>query len=205
VEYKTYLEGVKMIEKVLDKTFSDEQTDFYWVLLKDIPQEDFLLGINVMLRERESLFLPTPADIRKYCSATRDSDLEIRIARAKLLIKKAIGSAGIYTTVIFDDPIIHLIIRDIGGWIKFCKLGLKEYEDYMKWDLPRLYKAYASNKTADIPLYLEGLSEKQNISFIGDREKAEKWIISYKEKYIVPEIDKKMGNLLENLGNKKVM
>lgn len=207
MEYKTYIEGIAMIQKVLDKKYTDDQTDYYWVLLKDIPEENFMLGINILLRERDSPFLPTPADIRTFCTATRDTDLEIRIARAKLLVKNALNSVGTYESVAFDDPIIHLIIRDAGGWIKLGKMTLKEYEDYLKWDFPRLYKAYAANKTSDIPLFLEGISKNPKIHCIGEQEKTMKWIESYQKKHPEGKIAStdRMTIMLEDLKKGKVI
>lgn len=177
-----FWEGIKTIEAVLGKEFTDDQSRIYSILLNDIPEENFINGINTMLRERVYSNLPMPADIRKYCLETREEDLDIRVAIARNKIKKAINSVGTYTTVIFDDPIIHLVIRDFGGWIKFGMTSMEEFENLLKWDFPKLYKAYATRKNADIPLLLEGKADKKVIKYIGNEEKAKRWILSYQQK-----------------------
>lgn len=177
-----FWEGIKTIEAVLGKEFTDDQSRIYSMLLNDIPEENFINGINTMLRERVYSNLPMPADIRKYCLETREEDLDIRVAAARNKIKKAMNSIGTYVTVAFDDPIIHLVIRDFGGWIKLGMTDMEEFENLLKWDLPRLYKAYATRKNADIPLMLEGKADDKTVKYIGNEEKARRWILSYQQK-----------------------
>lgn len=177
-----FWEGIKTIEAVLGKEFTDDQSRIYSMLLNDIPEENFINGINTMLRERVYSNLPMPADIRKYCLETREEDLDIRVATARNKIKKAMNSIGTYVTVAFDDPIIHLVIRDFGGWIKLGMTDMEEFENLLKWDLPRLYKAYATRKNADIPLTLEGKADDKTVKYIGNEEKAKRWILSYQQK-----------------------
>ena len=177
-----FWEGIKTIEAVLGKEFTDDQSRIYSMLLNDIPEENFINGINTMLRERVYSNLPMPADIRKYCLETREEDLDIRVAAARNKIKKAMNSIGTYVTVAFDDPIIHLVIRDFGGWIKLGMTDMEEFENLLKWDLPKLYKAYATRKNADIPLMLEGKADDKTVKYIGNEEKAKRWILSYQQK-----------------------
>ncbi len=187
-----FWEGIKTIEAVLGKEFTDDQSRIYSMLLNDIPEENFINGINTMLRERVYSNLPMPADIRKYCLETREEDLDIRVATARNKIKKAMNSIGTYVTVAFDDPIIHLVIRDFGGWIKLGMTDMEEFENLLKWDLPRLYKAYATRKNADIPLMLEGKADDKTVKYIGNEEKAKRWILSYQQKV------ERLENKLEN-------
>lgn len=189
-----FWEGIKTIEAVLGKEFTDDQSRIYSMLLNDIPEENFINGINTMLRERVYSNLPMPADIRKYCLETREEDLDIRVAAARNKIKKAMNSVGTYTTVIFDDPIIHLVIRDFGGWIKLGMTDMEEFENLLKWDFPKLYKAYATRKNADIPLMLEGKADKKVIKYIGNEEKAKRWILNYQQKVEGLEIEPKKEN-----------
>lgn len=180
----TFLQGVELIQIITGKELSEKQVQAYRILLDDIQDQDFVLGINNMLRERVYSNFPMPAEIREYCLGTRKEDLDLRVAKAVTKIKKAIGSAGMYTTVAFDDPIIHLVIRDFGGWTKLCEKNLDEFENLLKWDLPKLYKAYASRKNAEIPTMLEGKGADKTITYIGDKAKAQKWILAYNNKQL---------------------
>lgn len=174
-----FLEGISIIEIVLGKNYSEKQLQLFQALLGDIPEESFISGINIMLRQREYSTLPLPADIRKYCLETREEDLEVRVAQARIKLKKGIDCVGTYNSVVFDDPIIHLVVRDFGGWIKVGGLPYDEYEKLLKWDFPKLYRAYAGRKNREIPVVLKGRSEGNEVKYIGDRKKAEKWVSAY--------------------------
>lgn len=189
MENVNFMMGMDMIQEVNRVTkgisaveLTPEQLNIYKVLLDDIPDEKFVAGIKTMLRERPYANIPSPGDIRKYCMETREEDLDIRVAIARNKIKKAMNSVGTYVTVAFDDPIIHLVIRDFGGWIKLGMKDIEEFENLLKWDFPKLYKAYATRKNADIPLMLEGKADDKTVKYIGNEEKAKKWILSYQQK-----------------------
>lgn len=180
-----FLEGIGIIEIIVGKSYSNEQIDLYRMLLNDIPEENFITGINVMLRQRAYSTLPLPADIIKYCLEVREEDLEIRCAEAKIKLKKAIGSVGTYKSVVFDDPVIHLVVQSFGGWIKLGALDFDEYEKLLKWDFPKLYKAYAVRKNKEIPLVLSGRNKGEEVLYIGDSEKAKRWVLKYQERILL--------------------
>lgn len=189
MENVNFMLGMDMIQEVNRVTkgisaieLTPEQLNVYKALLDDIPDNKFIQGIRTMLKERPYANIPSPGDIRKYCLETREEDLDIRVAAARNKIKKAMNSIGTYVTVAFDDPIIHLVIRDFGGWIKLGMTDMEEFENLLKWDLPRLYKAYATRKNADIPLMLEGKADDKTVKYIGNEEKAKRWILSYQQK-----------------------
>lgn len=202
MDLRIFMEGVALIETIHQATkgmnaaaFTEAQLKLYKMLLDDIPDELFIQGINIMLRERPYTSLPSPAEIRKFCLGTREEDLNIRIAQAKNKLTGALDSVGTYNTVVFDDPIIHLVVRDLGGWIKLGKMDRDDYEKFMTFEFPKLYKGYATRKNTDIPVMLPGISEDKTVNYIGDKEKAQKWILSYSEKM----------NSLENKTIQKLM
>ena len=199
MENINFMLGIDMIQEINRVTkgtsaieLTREQLNAYKTLLDDIPDDKFVEGIKTMLKERPYANIPSPGDIRKYCLETREEDLDIRVAAARNKIKKAMDSVGTYVTVAFDDPIIHLVIRDFGGWIKLGMTDMEEFENLLKWDLPRLYKAYATRKNADIPLMLEGKADDKTVKYIGNEEKAKRWILSYQQK--VERLENKFEN-----------
>jgi len=60
--------------------------------------------------------MPKPADLMR-CLA---EDAEQRALTAWLKVSDAIRRVGSYSSVAFDDPIIHAVIASQGGWIKLC-------------------------------------------------------------------------------------
>lgn len=68
-------------------------------------------------------WMPKIADIVKMLSGTTgDAAL---IAWAK--VDKAVRAVGTYSDVVFDDPIIHRVLQDMGGWVM---LGTKTDHDW---------------------------------------------------------------------------
>lgn len=211
MDLRIFMEGVALIETIHQATkgmnavaFTEPQLKLYKMLLDDIPDELFIQGINTMLRERPYTSLPSPAEIRKFCLGTREEDLNIRIAQAKNKLVGALDSVGTYAAVVFDDPIIHLIIRDLGGWIKLGKMDRDDYEKFLTFEFPKLYKGYATRKNTDIPIMLKGISEDKTINYIGNKEKAQKWVLSYTEKMESLE-NKNTPNLMKINVNKMIL
>ena len=195
---KTFMQGLELIQVVTQKAFTDGQTKAYHLLLKDIDDASFIQGIETLLKERVYTNIPSPAEIRDYCLGTREQDLDLRVSKAIGRIEKALLEVGTYKTVAFDDPIIHLIIRDFGGWSKVGKMDINDFKDKMKWDLPKLYKAYASRKNGEIPIMLKGIAQEEEVVYIGNKEKAQKWIGAYIDKHQISyERPNKIKELLE--------
>lgn len=183
MEEKVFRQGIYLIETITGKAFGKNQVEIYRTLLEDIPESKFITGINNMLRERVFSNLPMPAEIREYSLGLKEDEMMVRINRAKLLLNKGISKAGIYNDVVFEDPVIHLCIDSIGGWINFCKKNSKEVEDWLKWDFPKLYRSFSTRKQTTLSLVLEGKGDKdlKEICYIGDKEKYLKWSSVYIE------------------------
>lgn len=183
MEEKVFRQGIYLIEIITGKSFGKNQVEIYRTLLEDIPENKFITGINNMLRERVFSNLPMPAEIREYSLGLKEDEMMVRINRAKLLLNKGISKAGIYNDVVFEDPIIHLCIDSIGGWINFCKKSSKEVEDWLKWDFPKLYRSFSTRKQTTLSLVLEGKGDKdlKEVCYIGDKEKYLKWSSIYIE------------------------
>jgi len=124
-------------------------------------------------------FMPKVADIvRMIDGDTKDA--------ASLAWAKAIGAAssvGAYRSVVFDDPIIHAIVRDIGGWTRLCHTSEDE-APFLERRFRDAYRAYANRggSAPDYPLVLGGISDTHNGSrgfssdppvLIGDKTKAQ--------------------------------
>lgn len=183
MEEKVFRQGIYLIETITGKAFGKNQVEIYRTLLEDIPESKFITGINNMLRERVFSNLPMPAEIREYSLGLKENEMMVRINRAKLLLNKGISKAGIYNDVVFEDPIIHLCVDSIGGWINFCKKSSKEVEDWLKWDFPKLYRSFSTRKQTTLSVVLEGKGDKdlKEVFYIGDKEKYLKWSSIYIE------------------------
>lgn len=200
---KTFLQGISIIEEVTQKSFTDKQLEIYKMMLNEIEDIKFLEGIKSMLKSRVYSSLPQVAEIMQYCLGTKEEDLTIEITKAGYDIKKAISQIGTHKSVVFDNYIIHLVVRDLGGWSSLGKMKVDELDKIIKWELPNLYKVYKGEKNKNIPLLLNGRSfsweNKDNqISYFGDKEKIDKWHNGYLKKYS-EQLDHKNQKFLEDL------
>lgn len=96
-------------------------------------------------------FAPKVADLVRVLSGTRTD-------AAQLAWGKAFESAsrvGAYTDVVFDDPAIHAVIEDLGGWPKFCRSETADLS-YLQHRFCESYRAYAGRGRFDYPRRLMG-------------------------------------------------
>ncbi|WP_024905460.1 DUF6475 domain-containing protein [Robbsia andropogonis] len=103
-------------------------------------------------------FMPKPADIVKMLGGTsQDAAL---VAWAK--VDKALRQVGTYASVVFDDPLIHHVLTDMGGWVP---LGAKT-EDEWPFVRNEFVTRYRGCKVrSETPAYLSvlvGISDAQN-------------------------------------------
>lgn len=82
-------------------------------------------------------FAPKVADIVKVLAGTTTD--RAALAWGKTL--EAMTSVGAYTDVVFDDPAIHAVIEDLGGWPKVCRTDLKELS-FLQHRFQESHRAY---------------------------------------------------------------
>lgn len=96
-------------------------------------------------------FPPKPADVVRQLSGTATD--KAMIAWGKVF--DAAGRVGAYTDVVFDDPVIHATIEDLGGWPKFCRTETAELS-YLQHRFSESYRAYVGREAFDYPRRLGG-------------------------------------------------
>lgn len=181
--YEEFLIGTHIIETYLNKKFTENQLKIYYKMLEDLRCDSFIQGLERLLKERVYTNIPPIAEIREYAAALKDGDIFFRCKEAQFMLKTAINKYGKYSSVAFEDPIIHLIIRDLGGWQKLCNMEQEDLENYIKFQFEKAYTVYSKNKTSNIPLYFQGVFTNEPIICIGDKIKIDRWQLAYKHKY----------------------
>lgn len=102
-------------------------------------------------------FPPKPADVVKVLAGTKTD-------RARLAWGKAFDAmqrVGAYQSVAFDDPVIHAVIEDLGGWMKLCRSDMKELS-FIEHRFCESYRAYAGRPDLSYPAKLIGEYEAIN-------------------------------------------
>ena len=123
-------------------------------------------------------FAPKVADIGRLLQGTTTD----RAAMAWGKVHEAMSSVGAYTDVVFDDPAIHAVIEDLGGWPKVCRNDIAELS-YLQHRFQEGYRAYVERGQFDYPRRLAGDRSPDHDytsrglplprpSLVGDRERA---------------------------------
>lgn len=96
-------------------------------------------------------FAPKPADLVRMLAGTATDRAQIAWGKAC----EAMQRVGAYTDVVFDDPVIHAVIDDLGGWPKICRGELAELS-YLQHRFTESYRAYAGREGIEYPRKLIG-------------------------------------------------
>lgn len=102
-------------------------------------------------------FAPKPADIVLQLQGTKTD--RSRVAWGKVL--DAMQRVGAYTSVVFDDGVIHAAIEDIGGWVEICR-GEMANLPHVERRFCEAYRAYSGRGDLQFPAFLPGAHQLQN-------------------------------------------
>lgn len=123
---------------------SQARMEIYADMLADLPIEKIKAGIVHIIRTRSFAGnLPTVAEIREAIDS-EGVPMESRAAIAWDKAMYALHSHGPYQSIRFDDPIIHHIIVQWGGWTEFGDWPA-EQTHWKRRDFMKLYEQYAKN------------------------------------------------------------
>jgi hypothetical protein len=156
---KRFAEILMALSEVYDMEFSKLLSEVWFKALSDFSIDEVSKAIFEHMKNPDTGgFKPKPADIIKALKgSTSDQAL---LAWTK--VDKAVRMTGDYESVVFDDPIIHRVITDMGGWIGFGDITEKEWEFKGK-EFQQRYRGYTSR--GDIPEHptkMVGLHEDYN-------------------------------------------
>jgi hypothetical protein len=145
----------------------------------DLEQVSKALTKHAMDADRGQ-FSPKPADLVRMLEGTATD--RAALAWGKTL--EAMQSVGAYTDVVFDDPAIHAVVEDLGGWVKLCRSETKDL-GYIQHRFCESHRAYTGRGDFEFPRLLSGDRSPDSEyakhglkpprpALIGDREKATK-------------------------------
>lgn len=156
VRFSELLSG---ISEMYGQSPSPAVFEIWFNTLKRFDFESISMAFSIHIQDPDhGKFMPRPADIvRVIEGSAQDSAF-----RAWTKFEKALGMIGTYETVVFDDPIIHRIIQDMGGWTRQGQVTEKELP-YVKNEFIRRYQEIKFRGVIpEYPPKLVGISEGQN-------------------------------------------
>ncbi len=155
--YKKFTEIMFILADLYNSSqpISEMKLDIYFNIFKEYPIDVFNQAVNSIIKTRTVNNFPKPAEIiLEIEGSSADKSLT-----AWLQVTETIARVGAYKSVQFDDPVIHTVISEMGGWPKVCEV----LEDDLKWmqkDFERLYQLCKTWPTKITRLV--GLVEQQN-------------------------------------------
>ncbi len=158
IDKKFFVALMTAMTEIYGKKLSSQLLEIYWRSLEPYELNDIKQALNAYIVNPDNgQFIPKPADIIKILSG--NSTEKALYAWNKVL--KAIRQVGSYNSIVFDDPIIHLILDDMGGWILMCKTNESELS-FARYDFEKRYKCYLKYMPAKYPTKLIGLIDSFN-------------------------------------------
>ena len=155
-EFKSVLGAVM---DLYGKELSVPVLQLWFAALQGFSIAEVKIGFSRFVQSADSgSFAPKPADIiRMIEGGAGDRGM---LAWGKVM--EAIKRVGGWQSVCFDDPIIHCVLEDMGGWPKLCSTEGDEMS-FRAADFAKRYRAYAERGTPErFAPYLTGRHETSN-------------------------------------------
>lgn len=128
--------------------------------LKRYELKDITIGLTRHMNDPDAgQFFPKPADVVRNIDGSKSS----RAMLAWSKVDKAIRSVGHYRSVVFDDPIIHCVIADMGGWIGLNSITEEEMP-FRAREFEKRYQGYVMRPISEYPRKMIGVAEAHNSS-----------------------------------------
>lgn len=158
-EHGRFIALIADVQAFYGKDLSEFAGNVWWEAMKPYEYGAVADALNRHCVNPDSgQFAPKPADVVKMLQgSTQDSAL---VAWAK--VDRAVRSCGVYNSVVFDDPVIHRVIMDMGGWVQLGRKEEKEWPFVAK-EFENRYRGYKMrSETPDYLPVLIGICEAQN-------------------------------------------
>lgn len=158
-DFQKFHDGISGVMGFYGKGVSTFALDVWWNALKGYDLAAVVDAFNRHLANPDAgQYAPKPADIiRMLQGSTQDSAL-----RAWAKVDQAVRRVGTYADVVFDDPLIHRVIQDMGGWIG---LGSKTEDEwpFVAKEFENRYRGFrVRSEIPEYPAKLIGIANAHN-------------------------------------------
>jgi hypothetical protein len=146
------------IAEFYSKTLSANVLEIYWNVLEKYELVQVKQALNLhLVNPANGQFMPKPADIIRYIE--KDNSLKALHAWDKAI--SGVRAMGSYHSITFDDPVINIVINEMGGWVNLCCTS-NDKLPFIANEFQRRYAAYLIYTPPPAPNYLPGIFEYQN-------------------------------------------
>ena len=155
VSFTGMLVGVGVI---YGKEITELLVDLYWQSLKCFEWQDVKRAFEAHIHNADSgQYFPKPADLVRLIEGTG----ETKALQAWTKVYKAILQIGAYQSIVFDDPLIHTVLDDLGGWVKLCASSIKDLP-FRANEFQKRYMVFLNNAPESYPKYCCGITDTVN-------------------------------------------
>lgn len=132
----------------------------YWEGLRQFDYEaiEKAAWAHTQRPDDDSHFMPRIGDLKKMMEGSSNDQGQIAWSK----VDRAVRVVGPYADVAFDDPIIHRVLQDMGGWML---IGSKEDKDwpFTAKEFVTRYQGYKmTGEIPEHPTHLVGMETAQN-------------------------------------------
>ena len=160
-EFDEFSDRLLGVYELYEKPLSSSMIKVWWAALIQYDLAAIKEGLGRHVANTEAgRFLPRPADIiRMMQGSTQDT---AQVAWAK--VDSAVRHKGTYVDVVFDDPLIHRVLHDMGGWISLGNKTENEWPFVAK-EFENRYRGFRErSEIPDYPKILIGVTNAYNQS-----------------------------------------
>jgi hypothetical protein len=141
------------------KELSENAMDLYWNALREYDLQAVKKALWAHARNPDTgQWMPKIADIAKVMQGRTDDQAAVAWSK----VNQAVRRVGTYQCVVFDDPIIHRVLIDMGGWVYIGAKDDKEWPFVAK-EFENRYRGYRMrDEMPDYPPVLIGMANAHN-------------------------------------------
>lgn len=138
-QFQTLLQAVS---ELYGKPMTPFSVSIYWGALQQYDMAVVREAMNRHITNPDNgQFMPKPADlIRMMQGSSQDKALQ-----AWHKVDKAVRCVGTYSSVVFDDPLIHRVLHEMGGWIAMGRKTEDEWP-FVAREFEQRYRAFAGRQ-----------------------------------------------------------
>jgi hypothetical protein len=158
---KRFSAVLMVLPELYGKTLSPMMLDLWWRALWDFDLAAIEQAFTRWVTSTDGgKFAPYPADILLLLKGGNSTDAAMQ---AWATFERAVRQVGPYRSVVFDDAVVHRVVHDMGGWIRFGASQEDEWP-FIGNEFRTRYIGYKRQGAlvADYPRTLIGLAEAEN-------------------------------------------
>ena len=125
------------------KTLSSDMLEIFWRALQPFPLTDVSRALSKhVINPDVGQYPPKPADLVRQL----EGDTASQAMRAWSKAFEAMRRVGAYRSVVFDDPLIHVVLGEMGGWVQLCRMSDDE-TPFRAREFEKRYRSYKAERS----------------------------------------------------------